>query len=58
MHRVATLNIANRLYGGSVVSTERVLALLAGRPCSVRPLEWPVPFRFAAADVDEIYESL
>jgi nicotinamidase-related amidase len=58
MHRIATLNIANRLYGGSVISTKRALGLLAGRPCSVRRLEWPVPFRFAAADVDEIYESL
>jgi len=58
MHRIAILNIANRLYGGSVISTERALALLAGRPCCARTLEWPVPFRFAAADVDQIYESL
>jgi nicotinamidase-related amidase len=58
MHRVAVLNIANRLYGGSVISTERALALMAGRPCSVRSLEWPVPFRFTAVDVDRLYESL
>lgn len=58
MHRTAILNIANRLYGGSVISTEGALALLAGRPCSVRTLEWPVPFRFTAADVERLYESL
>jgi maleamate amidohydrolase len=58
MHRIAVLNIANRLYGGSVISTESALALLAGRSCAVRPLQWPVPFRFAAADVDRLYESL
>jgi nicotinamidase-related amidase len=58
MHRVAVLNIANRLYGGSVISTEGALALLAGRPCAVRTLAWPVPFRFTAADVDRLYESL
>jgi nicotinamidase-related amidase len=58
MHRVAVLNIANRLYGGSVISTEGALAMLAGRPCSVQTLQWPVPFRFAAADVDRLYESL
>jgi maleamate amidohydrolase len=58
MHRVAILNIANRLYGGSVISTAGALALLAGRPCPVQPLEWPVPFRFAAADVDRLYEDL
>jgi maleamate amidohydrolase len=58
MHRTAILNIANRLYGGSVVSTAGVLALLAGRPWSVRTLQWPVPFRFAAADVDRLYAGL
>jgi nicotinamidase-related amidase len=58
MHRIAVLNIANRLYGGSVISTEGALALLAGRPCSVQALQWPVPFRFTAADVDRLYESL
>lgn len=58
MHRTATLNIANRLYGGSVITTQGCLALLSGRPCSARALEWPVPFRFAAADVDRLYESL
>ena len=58
MHRVAILNIANRLYGGSVISTQDGLALLAGRTCSLRDLQWPVPFRFTAADVDRLYESL
>jgi nicotinamidase-related amidase len=58
MHRVAILNIANRLYGGSVISTEDALALLAGSSCAARALEWPVPFRFAAADVDRLYDSL
>jgi len=58
MHRIAVLNIANRLYGGSVISTQAALALLAGHPWSVQDLQWPVPFRFAAADVDRLYESL
>ncbi|MGH6926832.1 MAG: isochorismatase family protein [Dongiaceae bacterium] len=58
MHRIAILNIANRLYGGSVISTEGARALLAGRSCTVRTLEWPVPFRFAAADVDRLYDGL
>jgi maleamate amidohydrolase len=58
MHRIAVLNIANRLYGGNVISTEGALALLAGRPCPVQTLQWPVPFRFTAADVDRLYESL
>lgn len=58
MHRIAILNMANRLYGGSVISTEAAQALLAGRSCSVRTLQWPVPFRFTAADVDRLYESL
>jgi nicotinamidase-related amidase len=58
MHRVAILNVANRLYGGSVISTQAGLDLLAGRSCTVRSLQWPVPFRFDAADVDRLYESL
>jgi nicotinamidase-related amidase len=58
MHRVAVLNIANRLYGGGVISTERALALLGGHACSVQALQWPVPFRFDATDVDRLYDDL
>jgi nicotinamidase-related amidase len=58
MHRVAILNLANRLYGGRVIGTEGAVALLAGRPCPALPLQLPVPFRFAAADVDRFYDAL
>lgn len=58
MHRTATLHLANRLYGGGIVTAAACAEMLAGHARPVWTCRWPVPFRFTADDIDGIYESL
>jgi nicotinamidase-related amidase len=58
MHRTGVLNIANRIYGGGVVSAHTCVTLLAGNAAPVWMCEGPVAFRFNADDLDAHYECL
>jgi maleamate amidohydrolase len=58
MHKTAVLNLANRLYGGAVASTERAIALLNGKPADVWVAERPVPILFDFTDAAERYAEL
>jgi maleamate amidohydrolase len=58
MHKTAVLNLANRLYGGAVASTERAIALLNGKPADVWAAERPVPILFDFTDAAERYAEL
>ncbi|WP_119389357.1 isochorismatase family protein [Taklimakanibacter lacteus] len=58
MHRTATLNLANRLYGGAVADTERALALLQDDEAQAWVAERPVPILFNFTDAAELYDGL
>ncbi|HWA43261.1 MAG TPA: isochorismatase family protein [Hypericibacter adhaerens] len=58
MHQVATLNIANRLYGGMIAETAGALALMTGEPVETWTPERPVPIFFHLSDAADHYERL
>jgi maleamate amidohydrolase len=58
MHQTATLNIANRIYGGGVADTDRALALIAGQPARVWTTALPVPIKFTWASATSDYAAL
>lgn len=58
MHRSGVLNIANRLYGGAIVSSEAVERLARGEAAEAWVCERPIAFLFAADDVDGLYDLL
>lgn len=58
MHKIGVLNLANRLYGGAVADTERVLALLKGDAAKVWVAERPVPILFNLTDAAQHYADL
>ena len=58
MHQTAVLNLANRLYGGAVASTDRAIALLNGEPADVWVAERPVPILFDFTDAAQHYAEL
>ena len=58
MHQTAILNLANRLYGGGIADTARVLSIFAGGSSDVWQTDRPVPIRFDYADATHHYESL
>lgn len=58
MHQTAMLNLANRLYGGAVVSTDAALALMAGGTVEAWQVEGAVPLRWGYADAAALYEEL
>lgn len=58
MHESAILNLANRNYGGAVVDTKTVEALLAGETVSAWQVEGSVPLRYDWSNGSEIYRSL
>ncbi len=58
MHETGILNLANRLYGGGVADTERVLKLLAGGPAEVWSTERPAPILFDYDNAHVYFESL
>lgn len=58
MHRTGILNLANRLYGGAVVSTEDACELMAGRTLDGWMVEGAVPIRFTFENASRCYDTL
>ncbi len=58
MHHTGVLNLANRLYGGAVADTGRVLQLLGGESASVWIAERPVPILFSCANSIDHFNRL
>jgi len=58
MHETATLNLANRLYGGAVADTARACALMAGKGAEVWAAERPAPILFDYDNAREHYLQL
>lgn len=58
MHQTAILNLANRLSGGAVASTEAASRLIAGAEAEVWVPERPVPILFGYEDAEKHYEAL
>lgn len=58
MHQTAILNIANRLYGGAVVDTDRAIRLMAGETEDAWQASGAVPLRFSYATASDLYRDL
>lgn len=58
MHQVGILNLANRLAGGAVASTDTALRLIAGDTAEVWSSDKPVPILFGYDDAEKLYEAL
>jgi nicotinamidase-related amidase len=58
MHQTGILNLANRIYGGAILSTEAACRLMAGDPAEGWTPQSPVPIRYGYADAAAIYEGL
>lgn len=58
MHQTGILNLANRLYGGAVVSTDGACRLLSGEAAEAWMVEGSVPLRYEAGTIEELYDSL
>lgn len=58
MHRTATLDMANRLYGGGVLKTAEAVKALRGEPYRVWRCTRPVEFAYEADTIDRFYEAL
>jgi maleamate amidohydrolase len=58
MHQVGILNLANRLYGGAVVTTDAACQAIAGKAARGWTPEGPVPMRYELDAVEALYTSL
>ncbi|MBS3651274.1 isochorismatase family protein [Pseudaminobacter sp. 19-2017] len=58
MHQTGILNLANRLYGGAVVTTDQVCGLLAGESVEAWQVEGSVPLRYTFENAAELYRQL
>lgn len=58
MHEIAVLNLANRLYGGGVATTEAAVALLSGGEAEVWLATEAVPLRYTAETASRLYADL
>lgn len=58
MHQTAMLNIANRLYGGAVVDTDRAIRLMAGETEEAWQVSGAVPLRFTYETASDLYRDL
>jgi len=58
MHETAVLNMANRLYGGAVADTARVLSLIGGQSARVWRNDLPVPIKFTYQSASQDYTAL
>jgi len=58
MHQTGILNLANRLNGGAVASTEDACRLIAGTAVEVWMHDKPVPFFYRYEDARVLYDSL
>lgn len=58
MHQTGILNLANRLSGGAVATTEAACRLLRGAAAEVWVAGSPVPFLFSYEDAERLYRAL
>lgn len=58
MHQTAILNLANRLYGGAVVTSKDACRLMAGETVEAWMVEGSVPFRFTYEIAADLYDDL
>lgn len=58
MHQTAILNLANRLYGGAVVETDRAVRLLAGETVDAWRVQGSAPLRFTYENAADLYGDL
>jgi nicotinamidase-related amidase len=58
MHQTGILNLANRLYGGAVLTTDAACRLMAGEEGQGWTPQTPVPIRYGYGDAAAIYEAL
>ncbi|HTN96478.1 MAG TPA: isochorismatase family cysteine hydrolase [Nordella sp.] len=58
MHRVALLDMANRLYGGGVMVTAETVKALAGADYRAWTCTRPIEFQYDAENYDRLYEAL
>ncbi|MER9233814.1 isochorismatase family protein [Mesorhizobium sp. M0622] len=58
MHQTAILNLANRLYGGAVTTTDGACRLLAGETVDAWQVEGSVPLRFSYENAARLYAEL
>ncbi len=58
MHQTAILNLANRLYGGAVVTTDQACRLMAGESLEAWQVAGSVPLRYDFATAADLYAAL
>ncbi|MER8803052.1 MULTISPECIES: isochorismatase family protein [unclassified Mesorhizobium] len=58
MHQTAILNLANRLYGGAVTTTDGACRLLTGETVEAWQVEGSVPLRFSYENAARLYAEL
>jgi nicotinamidase-related amidase len=58
MHQTGILDLANRLNGGAVASTDAACRLIGGAAIEVWVHDKPVPFFYRYEDARMLYESL
>lgn len=58
MHRVAILDMANRLYGGGVLTTAEAVKALSGGTYRAWRCTRPIEFRYDAENYDRLYDAL
>lgn len=58
MHQVATLNIANRLYGGAVADTDGACRLMRGEEITAWQLQGSTPLKYSLESARRLYAEL
>jgi maleamate amidohydrolase len=58
MHEIAVLNLANRLYGGAVATTDAACRLLAGETAEAWQVRGAVPMRYTYETAAALYAEL
>ncbi len=58
MHEIAVLNLANRLYGGAVATTQTAVTLISGGEAQVWLAKDAVPMRYGYDTAEALYAQL
>lgn len=58
MHQTAVINIANRLYGGAVTTTDNACRLMRGETVEAWRVLGSVPLRFSYENAAAVYDAL
>lgn len=58
MHRAGILDLANRLYGGGVLTAENAVKCLEGKPFKAWQFSRPVEFPYELETLSALYEAL